>query len=182
MLSLVVVAVFVPMLIEAARAARNERAQRARGGIEPDDDVYELMRVAYPAAFLVMMGEAVLRSAPPPAVVVLGSTVFAGSKMLKWWAILALEQAWTFRVIVVPDATLVSRGPYRFVRHPNYIGVVGELASVALMTGAVVSGPIAIVLFTALLVKRIRVEERVLGAVLPPDPHEWSPLRPPDRP
>ena len=52
--------------------------------------------------------------------------VFAGAKALKWWAIDTLGGAWTFRVIVVPDAPLVARGPYRWLRHPNYVGVLGE--------------------------------------------------------
>ena len=54
------VVVFVPMLIEARRAVRNERAQRARGGIEPGDDVYAAMRIAYPVGFLLMIAEGVV--------------------------------------------------------------------------------------------------------------------------
>ena len=54
-------------------------------------------------------------------------------------------------------------GPYRFVRHPNYLAVAGELVGVALMAGAIVTGPIAVLGFTALMLARIRVEERALG-------------------
>ena len=182
MLIVLVLAVFVPMAIEAARAARNERAQRARGGVEPDDDVYAVMRVAYPAAFLAMIVESALRGASSPALVAAGIVIFAGAKMLKWWAILSLGRAWTFRVIVVPGATLVSRGPYRVIRHPNYVGVVGELVGVALMTGAIIAGPLAIVVFGGLLLRRIAVEERAVGVILRPNLHEWSPSpRRPDR-
>ena len=56
--------VFVPMLVEARRADRNERVQRARGGIEPPGDVYDVMRIAYPAVFLAMIAEGAWRSAP----------------------------------------------------------------------------------------------------------------------
>ena len=59
--------VFVPMLVEARRAARNERAQRARGGVEPRGDVYGVMRVAYPGVFLAMLAEGAVRGAPPAA-------------------------------------------------------------------------------------------------------------------
>jgi methyltransferase len=112
----------------------------------------------------------------------IGAVIFAGAKLLKWWAILTLGDAWTFRVIVVPGAPLVTSGPYRFVRHPNYVGVAGELVGVALMTGALVAGPVAIVAFGALLSRRIAVEERTVGAILRPEPHEWSPSpRRPDR-
>src|SRR5439155_15313781 len=134
--------VFVPMLVEALRSSRNERAQLARGGIEPSGDAYELMRIVYPASFLMMIFEGGWRGATPVPLLVGGAVVFATAKLLKWWAILTLGQAWTFRVIVVPGARLVTGGPYRFFRHPNYIGVVGEFAGVTLMTGALVTGPV----------------------------------------
>src|SRR5262249_55916268 len=93
-----------------------------------------------------------------------GFALFLAAKAVKWWAILVLGPAWTFRVIVVPDTRLVDSGPYRILRHPNYVGVVGELAGTALMTGAAVSGPLAIVLFGMLLKRRIAVEERALAS------------------
>ena len=156
--------VFGSMLVEALRAARNERAQRARGGIEPPGDVYELMRIVYPGAFLAMLVEGAVRGAPPPGVLVGGAIVFAAGKALKWWAILSLGPFWTFRVIVVPGASLVARGPYRWMRHPNYVGVLGELAGAAAVAGAPVAGVVATGLFAALLIRRIAVEERALQA------------------
>jgi len=158
-----IVIIFIPMLVEARRASKNERAQLARGGIEPRDDVYKMMRVAYPAAFAAMLVEGALRAGTPPAaMVVAGGTLFALAKILKWWAILTLGPSWTFRVIVVPGAPLVVSGPYRWLRHPNYVGVVGELTGAALMTGALVAGPLATAGFLALLSKRIAVESRML--------------------
>ena len=150
------------MLVETRRASANERAQRARGGVEPAGDVYALMRVAYPGAFLAMFAEGALRAAPPRLVVLVGAVLFIGAKGLKWWALLSLGPFWTFRVIVVPGAQLVSSGPYRWLRHPNYVGVMGELAGVALMTGALVSGVIGIVTFGVLVLKRMSVEDRAL--------------------
>jgi len=91
-----------------------------------------------------------------------GALVFVAAKALKWWAILSLGRFWTFRVIVVPGATLVAAGPYRFFRHPNYIGVMGELAGVALMTGALLSGVGGIATFGGLVLKSISLEERAL--------------------
>ena len=168
MFALLLIVVFVPMLIEARRAARNERLQRSRGGVEPPGDVYSLMRVAYPAAFLVMIGEGFWREAqrapavPDLRVAILGLALFFAAKALKWWAIVALGPSWTFRVVVVPGAARVAGGPYAYLRHPNYVAVVLELAAVALMSGARVSGPLATVAFGALMMKRISVEERAL--------------------
>ena len=151
------------MVVEAVRARRNEIRQLARGGIRPSGDVHEAMRIIYPGAFLAMLVEGALRHTPSASVVVLsGALLFAGAKLVKWAAILALGPSWTFRVIVVPGDALVSRGPYRFMRHPNYVGVIGELIGAALMTGAVITGPLAVVGFSALMHRRIAVEERAL--------------------
>ena len=154
--------IFVPMLAEAARARRNERAQKARGGLEPADDVYNIMRIVYPAAFLAMLAEGAARGPGPAAIVVTGLAIFTAAKIIKWSAIVALGRCWTFRVIVVPGDRLVASGPYRCLRHPNYVGVIGELIGAALMTRALVTGPVAVIVFAVLLYNRIAVEERAL--------------------
>lgn len=154
--------VFGSMLIEARRASRNEHAQRARGGVEAPGDVYPVMRVVYPAAFLAMFAEGLARGGPASSWVVAGMGLLIAAKALKWWAILALGPSWTFRVLVVPGAALVVTGPYRWLRHPNYVAVLGEFSGVALAAGAPASGIVALVAFSVLLVKRIAVEERAL--------------------
>ena len=159
---------FGAMLLEARRASRNEHDQLARGGVEAPDDVYNVMRLVYPLAFLAMLIEGALRGGPARPVAMAGGVVFAAAKALKWWAIRSLGPFWTFRVIVVPGTVLVGRGPYRWLRHPNYVAVVGEIAGVALLTGAVVSGVTAMAGFGLLLRKRIAVEERALDAAREP--------------
>src|SRR5258708_22680366 len=114
------VIVFVTMAIEARRAARNERAQLARGGVEPPGDVYDVMRVVYPLAFLGMLVEGALGGAPPRAVALAGASVFAAAKALKWWAIISLGPFVPFRVIAIPAAALRGRRPYRRPCHPHY--------------------------------------------------------------
>jgi methyltransferase len=160
--------VAICMLAEAARAARNEKRQLSRGGIEPPGDVYQVMRAAYPAAFLVMIGEAVWRGVPTAdSMKMAGVLVFVLAKALKWWAIASLDGAWTFRVIVVPGMARVASGPYRYLGHPNYVAVIGELVGVALLTGARVSGPLATLAFGLLMIKRVTIERRALDAILP---------------
>ncbi len=140
-----------------------------------------VMRIAYPAVFLAMIveGGAVRRRrrshssirSSPDVRRGLGAgdrgvlALFCGDKALKWWAIVSLGPAWTFRVIVVPGDAPVAGGPYTWLRHPNYVGVVGELVGVALMSGARVSGPIGTLAFCALMLRRIAVENRALHRV-----------------
>jgi methyltransferase len=157
--------VFVPMLLEAGRATRNERLQRSRGGIEPPGDVYAVMRVAYPAVFLAMIAEGAWRQAAASPLAVSGFVLFLLAKGLKWWAIRSLGRSWTFRVIVVPGDVAVKSGPYAWLRHPNYVAVAGELFAVALMSGARVAGPVGTLLFCGLMLKRISVEDRALRQV-----------------
>ena len=155
--------VVLPMLGEWWVSTRNERELRALGAVEPSGDVYAWMQVVYPASFLVMIVECVQRDPSRDMLVAAGFTVFVGAKILKYWAITTLGVRWTFRVLVPPGSPLVAGGPYRFVRHPNYVAVLGELIGAALIAHAAIAGPAAVLAFGVLMLLRIRVEERALG-------------------
>ena len=152
---------FGPMLLEARHSRNNERALRAAGAVEPAGDVYSLMQVAYPACFVAMMVEGWFRATSPW--LSLGIRVFVLAKALKYWAIQTLGPRWTFRVLVPPSSARTLAGPYRYLRHPNYVAVAGELVGFALLAGAPVTGTVALLTFGALMLARIRVEKRALG-------------------
>jgi methyltransferase len=151
------------MLLEARRSARNENSLRAVGAREPATDVYALMQIAYPASFLAMIAEAWVRGRGVTVVAVAGAVVFVLAKAIKYWAIATLGDRWTFRVLVPPGSQRTLRGPYRWLRHPNYIGVAGEIVGFALLAQSPITGVTATAVFVLLLVARIRVEERALG-------------------
>lgn len=150
------------MLVELVISTRNERMLLARGAIAPADPVYETMRWAYPGVFVAMAVEGVLSAPAPPALVVAGAVVFTSAKLFKFWAITTLGERWTYKVLVLPGVPLVASGPYRFIRHPNYVGVVGELIGMALMTEARFAGPAGVLFFSWLLSRRIQAEDRAL--------------------
>ena len=150
------------MLAEQQHSVRNERALLERGAVEPSDDVYPTMRWTYPAAFVVMAIEGALLGPAPGVTTVIGVVVLVAAKALKFWAIRSLGPRWTFRVLVPPDAPLVTHGPYAWMNHPNYVAVVGELIGFAIVVGARVTGPIATIVFGLLLRHRIRVENSAL--------------------
>lgn len=154
--------VLVLMLAESLISRRNEQDLRRRGAVEPSGDVYSAMKWAYPAAFVAMAAEGAVFGPPPGLVTVAGALLLGASKALKWWAMASLGPRWAFRVLILPGAPLVTRGPYAVLRHPNYVAVIGELVSMALIVGARVSGPIALLLFSLLLRRRIGVENRAL--------------------
>jgi methyltransferase len=68
-------------------------------------------------------------------------------------------------VLVVPGAPLVTRGPYAWLRHPNYLALIGEFVGFALVVGGFVTGAVAIGGFGWLIRRRIIIEERALGIV-----------------
>ncbi len=162
-LLILLIAAFLPMLVEARIAARHDRALRSLGAAEPPDDVLPLMQLAYPVCFLAMIAEGWARGSRLNVAFVAGAVLFALAKGLKYWAIATLGDRWTFRVLVPPQSTRITSGPYRFLRHPNYAAVAGELAGMAFMAGAPFTGIAAIAGFGVLMILRIRVEERELS-------------------
>jgi methyltransferase len=155
------------MLAEARLSGLNERALRARGALAPPGDLYRIVAVAYPACLLAMGAEGVWRAWQPvatagdqPAWFASGALLFVASKGLKYWAIRALGERWTFRVLLLPGVPFATTGPYRYVAHPNYIAVIGELAGTAMMCGARISGPVCVVAYGVVLWLRARFEER----------------------
>jgi methyltransferase len=145
-------------LAELAFAQWNTVRLRAAGGVEFGAAHYPLM-VALHAVWL--LGLWLLGHGRPvdPSCLALFVALQAG----RVWVIASLGRRWTTRVIVLPDAAPVVRGPYRFLKHPNYLIVALEIAAVPLALGL----PLFALVFTlangALLVYRVRVENRALA-------------------
>ena len=148
---------------EAVLSAFNERLLRARGAVEPEGDVIGLMRWTYPGAFIVMGIEGALTGPAPPNVLMGGLALFGVAKALKVWAISSLGPRWSYRVLVVPGEPLVASGPYRFISHPNYLAVAGEIVSVAAIVWAPLTGALAAIGFGWLMILRMKIEDRALG-------------------
>lgn len=151
------------MLIELRVSLRNERALRQRGALAPPDPAYAAMRWAYPVVFLLMGIEGMVFGSSGGTLLAAGVVVFAAAKALKVWAIHSLGERWTFRLFILPSAPLVTSGPYRWMRHPNYVAVIGELVGFALLSGARITGIVALLGFGTLLRQRVRAEEDALG-------------------
>jgi methyltransferase len=163
------------MLAETRRSRMNEAALAARGAVRPEGDVWVWMATLYPLSFLLMAGEGAWRARMPGAHAlpgawnwyVAGLLLFVAAKGVKYWAIATLEDRWSFRVMIIPGRPLVRSGPYRYLAHPNYVGVAGELVGTAMMMSAAVTGPLMCVAFGAVLWGRIRFEERMLDSFAP---------------
>jgi methyltransferase len=162
LITLVLVA-FVPMIMEAVRSARNDRALRAAGAIEPTRDVFASMQLAYPGVFVLMIAESWLRGRTFSQAAAAGFILFGAAKALKYWAIATLGPRWTFRVLVPPESRRTIAGPYKYLRHPNYVAVVGEIAGFGLAAQTPLTAMLALIVFVPLIVQRVRIEEQALG-------------------
>ncbi len=160
---LTVAAALLMMGGELVLSLFNEQQLRAKGAIEPPDDVIAIMRWAYPVSFVAMAVEGAMVGPSSSATLLGGLVLFGLAKALKIWAIASLGPRWSYRVLILPGVPLVTSGPYRYLPHPNYLAVVGELVSVALIVAAPITGLLATFGFGLLMRARIRVEDRALG-------------------
>jgi methyltransferase len=157
--AIIVALVAAERAAELILAARNTRALLARGGVEVGAGHYPLLVLLHGAWLATLL---FLEPADaPPAWGWLGA--FAVLQALRLWIIHSLGPFWTTRLITLPGAPLVRRGPYRFLRHPNYVVVVAEIAVLPLVFGAWRIAAVFSVLNLALLAWRIRIEQRALA-------------------
>jgi len=155
--------VSVQRLLELALSRRNERLLRARGAIERGRGHYPLMVVLHVLWLLSTLVEGLLRGPSLPAWWPVPLALFLLVQPLRYWAILSLGDHWNTRVLVVPGAKLVAVGPYRYLRHPNYVVVAVEIATLPLIFGAWATALVFSALNAALLFVRIREENRALA-------------------
>ena len=155
--ALVLALVTLQRLAELVVARRNTRALLARGAYEASPGHYKLI-VAVHAAWLA----ALWWLAPGKAISWPLLGLFLLLQMARLWVLATLGVRWTTRIIVLPDAPLVARGPFRFLRHPNYAVVVAEIAVLPLAFGLWQVALIFSVLNAAVLAIRIKAEEKAL--------------------
>jgi methyltransferase len=154
----------VERIFELDRARRNARRAFDHGAIEVGQVHYRVM-VAFHALFIASCAvEATFFPHSIPRVVpwlALGAEIVAQG--LRYWAVTTLGDRWNTRIIVSPDRAPVTSGPYRFMRHPNYLAVVIEIAAVPMIGGAIFTA-IAFSIGNALILAvRIPAEERAMG-------------------
>lgn len=164
----VVAATAVERLAELVVSARNARWSFARGGVESGRGHFPAMVALHTALLVACVAEVLL--ADRPFLAWLGWPMLAlvlASQGLRWWCIGTLGPRWNTRVIVVPGLPLVDRGPYRWLRHPNYVAVVVEGIALPLVHTAWVTAVVFTALNAVLLWRfRIPAEERALERAL----------------
>jgi methyltransferase len=151
-------------LIELRIAGRNRRELLARGGVEAAPGHYPWMVLLH-SAFLLscplevwLLGRPFLPALGIPMLLLVG--VATG---LRYWVISTLDGRWTTRIVVLPGSSPVTGGPYRFLRHPNYLAVITEIFALPLVHTAWLTAIVFSILNALVLRVRIRAEEEALS-------------------
>ena len=162
-----VAAVALERVAELIVSTRNLRWSRDRGGREFGAGHYPAMVVLHTSLLLACLLETGLLHRPfVPVLAWSMVAVLAATQALRWWCIATLGPRWNTRVVVVPDLPLVAGGPYRWLRHPNYVAVVAEGVALPLIGSAWITALTFTMLNAFLLRVRIRTENAALtGAV-----------------
>ena len=156
---IVLILVAVQRLAELVYARRNTRRLLAEGAYESGAGHYPLL-VGLHALWLVSLALFVPADRAPDWALL---AVFVVLQGLRVWVLASLGRFWTARVITLPGAPLVRRGPYRWFRHPNYLVVAGEILVLPLAFGAWEIAVIFSLANAAILTLRVRCEERALS-------------------
>lgn len=165
-------------LFELRIASRNRKNLLAQGAVEVGAGHYPWMVLLHAAWLIACPLEVWLLGRPfLPVLAALSLVAFLGSMALRYWVIATLGNRWTTRILVLPGSAPIAAGPYRFTRHPNYLAVIVEIASLPLIHTAGWTA-LGFTFANALLLRvRIRAEERALtelssyGAVFSGRPH-----------
>jgi methyltransferase len=161
---LIVAALAAERVVELALSARNRKLALAAGAIECGRDHYLFMSAFHVLFLLALVSEKVwLRHPFPPVIgwIAVGGAVAA--QALRYWAVVTLGARWNTRIIIFPNAAPVTAGPYRYLRHPNYLAVIIEMACVPMIGGCWLTAMVFSLGNAVLLTVRIREEEKSLG-------------------
>lgn len=150
-------------LLELRYSRKNERQLRTKGAVERGPAHYPFMVAIHALWLLSTFVEGILRGPELPAYWPVPLALFLLAQLLRYWAILSLGENWNVKVLVVPGMKLVRRGPYKYMRHPNYLVVAVEVLTFPLIFGAWVTGLVFSALNAVFLYVRIREENHALS-------------------
>jgi methyltransferase len=163
--------------VELGVSARNAAWAFKQGGVEFGRRHFPFMVVLHTSMLVACLAEVFLlqRTFTPwlgfPMLV-----IALACQALRWWCIGTLGKRWNTRVIVIPGLPLVSRGPYRFLKHPNYVAVVAEGIALPLVYNAWITATVFTVINLVLLLRfRIPVEEKALAFGVSQEPSSQPP-------
>jgi methyltransferase len=157
--------VAVMRLLELAVSRRNVTRLKARGAVEIGRSHYPVMAAVHALFLASCVAEVWLADRPlVPLLASFSLGLLVGAAALRLWVMSTLGERWSTRILILPESQPVDKGPYRHLRHPNYLAVVVEFAALPLVHSAFVTAAVFSAANAAVLAQRIRVEEAGLAA------------------
>ena len=151
------------MFFESWISTRNSRELIKKGAIEVAPRLLPIMIVIYALMYIGSWLEFLWIPRTISTAWVVGFvSLFCAAKALKLWAVRSLGSFWTMRVLILRDSQVVTKGPYRWIRHPNYAAVLSEIAATPLIGKCYFTFAAVMILFSIVLALRIRKEETAL--------------------
>ncbi|WP_227938713.1 isoprenylcysteine carboxyl methyltransferase family protein [Alkalihalobacillus deserti] len=159
---LFILLVVVQRIVEVLIANRNAKWIRSQGGYEAGKDHYKYIVALHFLFFISLLIEVTVTNHTFMLWSVLPLVVFLLAQLGRVWALSSLGRFWNTRIMILPGAKVIAKGPYRYLRHPNYAIVVTELACLPLIFQAYWTAIVFTILNAVILSTRIQVEERAL--------------------
>ena len=155
----------VQRLLELRHAKKNEALVRAEGGVEYDEGGYKHIVYMHICFFISLILEKFLLDRGFNSLSLLFFIIFIVTQFLRYWAITSLGKYWNTKIIVVPNAQLIIKGPYKYLKHPNYLAVIIEIAVIPLIFSCYITCIIFTTANIIILSRRIKIEERALNLI-----------------
>lgn len=156
---------------ELAVAKRNERRLLSKGAFEAGQEHYKWMVAIHTGFFLSLLLEVTLISKEPASWWWLPFSLFLLAQLARVWCISSLGPYWNTKIIILPGANVVAKGPYQYLRHPNYVIVTVEIIMIPLIFQAYITCILFSLLNAVILSVRIPAEERALESATDYEKH-----------
>ncbi|MGN7388063.1 isoprenylcysteine carboxyl methyltransferase family protein [Sporosarcina sp. SAFN-015] len=160
--SIVLTIVILQRIIELFIAKRNEKWMKSEGAFEAGTSHYPFMVAMHVFFFIVLIAEVTFLHRQLSSLWPIWLGIFLAAQFLRIWCLTSLGKYWNTKIIVLPNAQVVRKGPYKWIRHPNYIIVATELLVLPLLFNALFTAIIFSLLNIWMMSVRIPAEEQAL--------------------
>ena len=160
--TIVLTIVIIQRLVELIVAKRNEKWMRSQGAFEAGAVHYPFMVAMHMAFFASLIIEVIVLDQTLSPFWIPLLCIFLLAQVLRLWCLMSLGKFWNTKIIILPGADVIRKGPYKFIRHPNYLIVTTELLILPLLFGAYFTAIVFSLLNLWMLSVRIPAEEKAL--------------------
>ncbi|MCM3638157.1 isoprenylcysteine carboxyl methyltransferase [Sporosarcina luteola] len=162
MIGIIVSLIILQRILELFIAKRNEKWMKDQGAFEAGASHYPFMVAMHVFFFIALISEVLLFQRQLSAIWPMWLAIFLAAQILRVWCLATLGKFWNTKIIVLPNAQVVRKGPYKWLRHPNYIIVATELLVLPLLFNALITAVVFSLLNIWMMSVRIPAEEQAL--------------------